>query len=136
LIALATASRKVVNPLIDGSQDNLKIIYHNTAIYYYSSTMAIDDVATGEKKVEAMDDGPQDVIVANQKDLEDIPDIDHVAEAILVRKLDRYIVPPVMLLYLVSFLDRVNIGNARLYGMEKDLGLHGMLVAVIPILCH
>ena len=30
-----------------------------------------------------------------------------------------------MLLYLVSFLDRVNIGNARLYHMEEDLGLHG-----------
>ena len=31
----------------------------------------------------------------------------------------------VMLLYLFSFLDRVNIGNARLYGMEEDLGLKG-----------
>jgi MFS family permease len=30
-----------------------------------------------------------------------------------------------MLLYLVSFLDRVNIGNARLYNLEEDLGLHG-----------
>ena len=30
-----------------------------------------------------------------------------------------------MLLYLFSFLDRVNIGNARLYNMEKDLGLKG-----------
>lgn len=24
-----------------------------------------------------------------------------------------------------SFLDRVNIGNARLYGLEEDLGLTG-----------
>lgn len=87
--------------------------------------MAIDEVAKGEKQVEGMDDGPQNVIVASQKDLENIPDIDHVAETKLVRKLDRYIIPPVMLLYLVSFLDRVNIGNARLYGLEEDLGLHG-----------
>ncbi|KAK5061222.1 hypothetical protein LTR84_007764 [Exophiala bonariae] len=87
--------------------------------------MAIEQVATGEKQVEAMDDAPQNVIVASQKDLENIPEIDHVAEAKLVRKLDRFIVPPVMLLYLVSFLDRVNIGNARLYGLEKDLNLHG-----------
>jgi len=28
-----------------------------------------------------------------------------------------------MLLYLFSFLDRVNIGNARLYGFEEDLGI-------------
>jgi MFS family permease len=68
-------------------------------------------------------------------------------EAKLVRKLDLHIVPVVMLLYLLSFLDRlvfspaltwgrsvakcvggvyrVNIGSARLYGMEEDLGLKG-----------
>jgi MFS family permease len=53
-------------------------------------------------------------------------EIDHVAELKLVRKLDLHIVPMVMLAYLLCFLDRVNIGNARLYGLEKDLGLHGM----------
>lgn len=52
-------------------------------------------------------------------------EIDHVAEQKLVRKLDLMIVPPVMLLYLFSFLDRVNIGNARLYGLEEDLGMSG-----------
>lgn len=59
-------------------------------------------------------------------------EIDHAAEKKLVRKLDLYIIPVVMLLYLTSFLDRVNIGNARLYGMEKDLGLVGndYLIAV------
>lgn len=54
-----------------------------------------------------------------------VPEIDHVAEKKLVRKLDMWIVPPVMLLYLFSFLDRVNIGNARLYGLEEDLGMAG-----------
>ncbi|KAF8247751.1 MFS general substrate transporter [Wilcoxina mikolae CBS 423.85] len=43
----------------------------------------------------------------------------------LVRKLDRNIVPVVMVLYLLSFLDRVNIGSARLYHMERDLGMVG-----------
>jgi MFS family permease len=51
--------------------------------------------------------------------------IDEEAERRLLRKLDMWIVPPVMLLYLLSFLDRVNIGNARLYRMEEDLGLEG-----------
>ncbi|CBF81477.1 allantoate permease family MFS transporter [Aspergillus nidulans FGSC A4] len=51
--------------------------------------------------------------------------IDPAAEKALLRKLDLWIVPPVMLLYLLSFLDRVNIGNARLYGLEEDLGLEG-----------
>ncbi|KAF7562376.1 hypothetical protein G7046_g1737 [Stylonectria norvegica] len=41
----------------------------------------------------------------------------------LVRKLDLHIIPLVMGLYLFSFLDRVNIGNARLYGLEEDLNL-------------
>ncbi|KAF3067218.1 hypothetical protein GL218_08549 [Daldinia childiae] len=43
----------------------------------------------------------------------------------LLRKLDLHIIPLVMLLYTFSFLDRVNIGNARLYGLETDLGLVG-----------
>lgn len=41
----------------------------------------------------------------------------------ILRKIDLHVVPLVMLLYLFSFLDRVNIGNARLYGLERDLGL-------------
>ncbi|KAI2471606.1 DNA-repair protein rad2 [Annulohypoxylon bovei var. microspora] len=48
-----------------------------------------------------------------------------VDEKKLLRKLDLHIIPLVMLLYTFSFLDRVNIGNARLYSMEKDLGLVG-----------
>lgn len=91
-----------------------------------SSPSPTDDFVASEKHDETgLDDGPQDVIIASQQDLENIPEIDHAAEAKLVRKLDRYIIPPTMLLYLVSFLDRVNIGNARLYGLEKDLRLHG-----------
>ncbi|KAJ3063002.1 hypothetical protein HK102_008587, partial [Quaeritorhiza haematococci] len=48
----------------------------------------------------------------------------------LVRKMDRRIIPFIALLYLLSFLDRVNIGNARVVGfkngagdMERQLGL-------------
>ncbi|OBT68516.1 hypothetical protein VE03_02875 [Pseudogymnoascus sp. 23342-1-I1] len=46
-------------------------------------------------------------------------------ERALVRKVDMHIIPLIILLYLFSFLDRVNIGNARLYGMEEDLNLKG-----------
>ncbi|KIW64783.1 hypothetical protein, variant [Phialophora macrospora] len=51
--------------------------------------------------------------------------IDYAAERKLVHKLDLHIMPIIMLLYLFSFLDRVNIGNARLYGLEEDINLHG-----------
>lgn len=40
-------------------------------------------------------------------------------------KIDLYIIPTVALLYLFCFIDRANIGNARLAGLEKDLGLKG-----------
>ncbi|KAH6681095.1 major facilitator superfamily domain-containing protein [Plectosphaerella plurivora] len=47
------------------------------------------------------------------------------AEKRLRRKTDLYIVPMVALLYLFCFIDRANIGNARLANLEKDLGMGG-----------
>lgn len=43
-----------------------------------------------------------------KKDVEGLSDIENAAEATLVRKVDFTIVPPVMLLYLFSFSDRVH----------------------------
>lgn len=40
-------------------------------------------------------------------------------------KLDWQIVPVVTVLYLMCFLDRSNIGNARIQGMAEDLHLFG-----------
>ena len=39
----------------------------------------------------------------------------------ILRKLDLRCVPPMVLFYLLSFLDRTNIGNAKLSGLVKDL---------------
>ncbi|KAH8155576.1 uncharacterized protein LAJ45_00586 [Morchella importuna] len=44
----------------------------------------------------------------------------------LLRKMDWHLVPFLALLYLLSFLDRTNVGNARLAGLEKDLGMSGL----------
>ncbi|KAH8723651.1 high-affinity nicotinic acid transporter [Phaeosphaeriaceae sp. PMI808] len=44
----------------------------------------------------------------------------------LLRKLDWHIIPFMSLIYLLCFLDRTNIGNARLDHLEKDLKLHGL----------
>ncbi|KAI9008885.1 hypothetical protein CLU79DRAFT_711353 [Phycomyces nitens] len=41
----------------------------------------------------------------------------------LMWKLDLRIVPFLGLLYLCSFLDRVNIGNAKLAGLATDLNV-------------
>ncbi|CAE6420941.1 unnamed protein product [Rhizoctonia solani] len=43
----------------------------------------------------------------------------------LIRKLDWQILPVVTILYLANFIDRTNIGNAKVAGLEKDIGLVG-----------
>lgn len=50
--------------------------------------------------------------------------LDTKAEARLRRKIDMMIVPVVALLYLFCFIDRANIGNARIAGLEADLGMN------------
>lgn len=46
-------------------------------------------------------------------------------EAKLVRKLDTFIAPVMMLLMLISYLDRGNIGFAATQGMIEDIHLKG-----------
>lgn len=43
----------------------------------------------------------------------------------LRRKIDRYVIPTVAVIYLFCFIDRANIGNARLAGLETSLGMSG-----------
>ncbi|KAH9169899.1 MFS general substrate transporter [Lactarius sanguifluus] len=50
-------------------------------------------------------------------------DVSQVDERKLVRKIDLHLIPWLSLLYLLSFLDRTSIGNAKLYGLEKTLHL-------------
>ncbi|CCC12011.1 hypothetical protein SMACR_02233 [Sordaria macrospora] len=52
-----------------------------------------------------------------------VPLPEGMTEAALVRKIDRHIIPFIIFLYLLAFLDRVNIGNARSFGLESDLKL-------------
>jgi sugar phosphate permease len=42
-----------------------------------------------------------------------------------MRKVDWRILPVLTLLYVLSFMDRSNIGNAKVAGMNEDLGLTG-----------
>lgn len=59
------------------------------------------------------------------------------SERALVRKLDCFIAPVMMLLMLISYLDRGNIGFAATQGMSADIGLKGSELNVcIPCLCR
>ncbi|KAJ4397346.1 hypothetical protein N0V93_001571 [Gnomoniopsis smithogilvyi] len=47
----------------------------------------------------------------------------HLDEKKILRKMDLRLIPVLALLYLLSFLDRGNIGNAKIEGLQEDLGL-------------
>jgi hypothetical protein len=63
--------------------------------------------------------------VEDVKSQSSVPELDRAAEKRLLWKLDIHVVPILMFLFLLAFLDRINIGNARLQGLEKDLGMEG-----------
>ncbi|KFY08685.1 hypothetical protein V492_06007 [Pseudogymnoascus sp. VKM F-4246] len=50
-----------------------------------------------------------------------ISDTEGINEKAILRKLDYKLLPPLTLLYLLSFLDRSNVGNAKLEGLAKDM---------------
>ncbi|KAH8826913.1 major facilitator superfamily transporter [Flagelloscypha sp. PMI_526] len=70
-----------------------------------------DDISSADVKVETSSVGPT---------------FDKNATKRLLRKIDFALIPFLALLYLLSFLDRTNIGNARLANLEKDLGMKGL----------
>lgn len=49
----------------------------------------------------------------------------HLDEKKILRKMDLRLIPMLALLYLLSFLDRGNIGNAKIEGLQEDLGMSG-----------
>ncbi|KAK4038879.1 major facilitator superfamily domain-containing protein [Parachaetomium inaequale] len=57
-------------------------------------------------------------------ELEDT-EADAVDEKALLRKIDWRLLPAVGILYLLSFLDRSNVGNARIEGLADDLHMTG-----------
>jgi len=74
-----------------------------------------------------MSEKQEHVDVLEEKSIGQAAEFDPDSPAIrtLKRKLDYRLVPIWSLLYLFSFLDRSNIGNARVAGLEHDLNLTG-----------
>jgi len=70
----------------------------------------------------------------------DFPHADAEEEAKVIRKLDWRLLPQVFLLYSLAVLDRSNLGNARLAGMEDDINLSGnrynLLGTIFYIACE
>ncbi|KAI0314574.1 MFS general substrate transporter [Amylostereum chailletii] len=53
--------------------------------------------------------------------------VDHVAERRLVRRIDKRVIPTTMLIYLLCFLDRSNIGNAKVLNASEGDSLEQSL---------
>jgi MFS family permease len=49
----------------------------------------------------------------------------HTTERRLLNRIDLHLLPFISILYLLAFLDRVNVANARSFGLAADLGLGG-----------
>lgn len=52
-------------------------------------------------------------------------DFSHINTKKVLRKMDIRLIPNLALLYLLSFLDRGNIGNAKIEGLVEDLNMTG-----------
>jgi MFS family permease len=69
--------------------------------------------------------GIADVPMATNNSDSDEAIANGINEAALVRKQDLRLLPPLTILYLLSFLDRSNVGNARIEGLATDLHMTG-----------
>lgn len=64
--------------------------------------------------------------------------VDKISEGKLIMKIDWRLLPILCLLLMTAFLDRINIGNAPIMGLEKDLHMRGnnfnvaLLVLFVP----
>jgi len=75
-----------------------------------------EKVALGDKDIQRSSSLVSDESYANPTGIN---------EKALLRKLDFKLLPPLTLLYLLSFLDRSNVGNAKLEGLTTDLHITG-----------
>lgn len=66
-------------------------------------------------------DTAHDPAVASSSVSSSSNELNTVEEKKLLRKLDRYLLPGVSILYLLSFLDRSNVANAKLDGLTTSL---------------
>ncbi|KAB8205552.1 major facilitator superfamily domain-containing protein [Aspergillus parasiticus] len=79
------------------------------------SSSALENVA--ESSLEAVDE--------KRRHEEALPTYDVEMENRILRKMDLRIIPMLAVLYLLAFLDRGNVGNAKIEGLLEDLNMTG-----------
>ncbi|KAF2634215.1 MFS general substrate transporter [Massarina eburnea CBS 473.64] len=92
--------------------------------------MATHDIKVeglGDKRIEDVDVGEK--VPSTDNEIEATAgavEIDEKEGRKILAKVDYRLVPVLALLYLVAFIDRSNIGNARVAGLTTDLNMHGL----------
>lgn len=81
------------------------------------TTMGVEHVAETETPVSGS------VSEKHYQDAEQVPHFTPGQEKRVLRKMDLRLIPMLSVLYLLAFLDRGNIGNAKIEGLVEDLGL-------------
>ncbi|KAI1774304.1 major facilitator superfamily domain-containing protein [Hypoxylon cercidicola] len=85
-----------------------------------TKTMDTDAKSVGQGETNAV------YIVEKPPLIRDLSDEEYKSlEKKLIRKMDMRLMPMVILIYIMNYLDRNAIGSARLGGLEEDLGLQG-----------
>jgi hypothetical protein len=89
---------------------------------------AVDHVDNGSAEKGIMqDESSGEELVTVEKGYENvIAELPHAEGQRALKKVDYRLVPLLSLLYLVAFIDRSNIGNAKIAGLEDDLNLEGL----------
>ncbi|KAK4065835.1 uncharacterized protein Triagg1_8387 [Trichoderma aggressivum f. europaeum] len=86
----------------------------------------VKDAHSGLMKAGTMDN-KKEISMVEDADLngESIPQLDEAEFKKILRRIDLRLIPLLSVLYLLSFLDRGNVGNANVAGLSKDLHLTG-----------
>jgi hypothetical protein len=80
----------------------------------------VEPVEPNEKETSA-----QDEVAEKAPYHEGIEAINAIDERKLLWKIDLHLLPPLIGLYMLAFLDRINIGNAKIQNMTVDLKMVG-----------
>ncbi|UZJ53730.1 hypothetical protein CBS101457_003050 [Exobasidium rhododendri] len=72
-----------------------------------------------------------DVSATSLRDAPGRIEADEAEEKALLRKIDMRLIPSVFIMYLLSYLDRSNIGNAYTAGMKEDLNMTSQAYSIV-----
>lgn len=134
--------RGLSNPLILFMWPNILFIQIHVSLYFFfllgthfeimsksPSPSSHGDVDAKERTFSA-DEEKSPVSTASTNDIQ----TSTVDEDKLVRKIDLHLMPILFVLYMFAFLDRVNIGNAKIQGLTTELHMSGQQFNVASLI--